>query len=205
MLFLSNNTVLRALTARHNIAYSVKYMTSSLLENQFFEVLDFLIEEKNQYTKEDRVLIYVMSIKLADKLSKFLNCLVLHWDVEDKESVITKFCSQNSTVLVCTSVLSADFDYSSVRVVIHFQSAYSIIDFAQKSDRVDRDNQLAKSIVFISSSSILSTERDFEAQKAFKLIYLAEKVCQRRVLNAELDDQHMTECQKDSQALCDLC
>ena len=78
MLFLSNNTVLQALTARHNIAYSVKHMTSSLLENQFFEVLDFLIEEKNQYTKEDRILIYVMSIKLANELSKFLNCLVLH-------------------------------------------------------------------------------------------------------------------------------
>lgn len=152
-------------------------MTSSLLENQFSEVLDFLIEEKNQYTKEDRVLIYVMSIKLADELSKFLNCLVLHRDVEDKESVITKFRSQNSTVLVCTSVLSAGFDYSSVQAVIHFQSAYSIIDFAQKSGRADRDNQLAKSIVFISSSSILSTERDSEAQKAFKLTYLAEKVC----------------------------
>ncbi len=95
-------------------------MTSSLLENQFSEVLDFLIEEKNQYTKEDRVLIYVMSIKLADELSKFLNCLVLHRDVEDKESVITKFRSQNSTVLVCTSVLSAGFDYSSVQAVIHF-------------------------------------------------------------------------------------
>jgi len=93
MLFLSNNIVLRALTARHNIAYSVKRMTSSLLENQFSEVLNFLIEEKNQYTKEDRVLIYVMSIKLADELSQFLNCLILHRDVEDKESVITKFHS----------------------------------------------------------------------------------------------------------------
>ena len=56
MLFLSNNTVFQALTARHNIAYSVKCMMSSLLENQFSEVLDFLIEEKNQYIKEDRVL-----------------------------------------------------------------------------------------------------------------------------------------------------
>jgi len=138
-------------------------MTSSLLENQFSEVLDFLIEEKNQYTKEDKVLIYVMSIKLADELSKFLNYLVLHRDVEDKKSVITKFRSQNSTVLICTSVLSAGFDYSFVQAVIHFQSAYSIIDFAQESDRVNRDNQLAKSIVFISSSLILFTERDSEA------------------------------------------
>ena len=146
-----------------------------------------------------------MSIKLANELSKFLNYLVLHWDVEDKESVITKFRSQNSTVLVCTSVLSADFDYSSVQAVIHFQNAYSIIDFAQKSGRVDRDNQLAKSIVFISSFSILSTEWDSEAQKAFKLTYLAEKVCWRRVLNAELDDQHMTECQINQQALYNLC
>jgi len=78
MLFLSNNIVLRALTARHNIAYSVKRMTFFLLENQFSKVLDFLIEEKNQYIKEDKVLIYVMSIKLANELSKFLNCLILH-------------------------------------------------------------------------------------------------------------------------------
>ena len=59
--------------------------------------------------------------------------------------------------------------------------------------------------MFISSAFFLFTERDSEAQKAFKLTYLTEKVCRRRVLNAELDDQHMTECQKDSQALCDLC
>jgi superfamily II DNA/RNA helicase len=97
-------------------------------------VLDFLLEEKNQYIKDDRVLIYVMSISLANQLSKYLSCQVLHQDVEDKESVLTKFRSQNNSVLVCTSVLSADFDYSSVRTVIHFQSAYSIIDFAQESD-----------------------------------------------------------------------
>jgi superfamily II DNA helicase RecQ len=118
-----------------------------------------------------------MSISVANHLSKYLNCQVLHRDVEDKESVLTKFRLQNSSVLVCTSVLSAGFDYSFIRAVIHFQSAYSIIDFAQESDRADRDNQLAKSIVFISSSSILSTERDSEAQKAFKLTYLIEKVC----------------------------
>jgi len=85
-------------------------------------------------------------------------------------------------------VLSAGFDYSFIRAVIHFQSAYSIIDFAQESDRAGRDNQSAKSVVFISSAFFLFTERDSEAQKAFKLTYLAEKVCRRRVLNAELDD-----------------
>jgi len=106
---------------------------------------------------------------------------------------------------VCTSVLSAGFDYRAVRAVIHFQSAYSIINFAQESDRAGRDNQLVKSVVFISSSVFSFTERDSEAQKAFKLTYLAEKVCRRRVLNAELDDRHMTECQKNEQALCDLC
>ncbi len=81
MLFLSNNVVLRALTVRHNIAYSVKQMTSSVLEEQFSEVLDFLLEEKNQYTKDDRVLIYVMSIALAERLSEYLRCQVLHRNV----------------------------------------------------------------------------------------------------------------------------
>ena len=177
MLFLSNNLVLRASTARHNIAYSVKRMMSSTLQEQCSEVLDFLIEEKNQYTQDDRVLIYVMSISVANYLSKFLNCQVLHRNVEDKESVLKKFRSSNSSVLVCTAVLSAGFDYHSVRAVIHFQSSYSIIDFAQETGRAGRDNQLAKSIVFISSSSILSTERDSEEHKAFKLTYFAEKVC----------------------------
>jgi len=134
MLFISNNVVIQASTVLHNIAYSVKCMTLSSLQKQFSEVLDFLLEEKNQYTKDDRVLIYVMSISLANQLSKYLSCQVLHRDIEDKESVLTKFRSQNSSVLVCTSVLSVDFDYSFVRAVIYFQNAYSIIDFAQESD-----------------------------------------------------------------------
>ncbi len=74
ILFLSNNVVLRALTVRHNIAYSVKQITSFTLEEQFFEVLNFLFEEKNQYIKDDRVLIYVMSIAIAERLSKYLYC-----------------------------------------------------------------------------------------------------------------------------------
>ena len=74
MLFLSNNVVLRALTVRHNIAYLVKQITSFTLEEQFFEVLNFLFEEKNQYIKDDRVLIYVMSIAIAERLSKYLYC-----------------------------------------------------------------------------------------------------------------------------------
>ncbi len=49
-------------------------MTSFALEEQFSEVLDFLLEEKNQYTKDDRVLIYVMSIALAERLSEYLHC-----------------------------------------------------------------------------------------------------------------------------------
>ncbi len=81
MLFLLNNVVLWALTVRHNIAYSVKQMTLSALEEQFSEVLNFLLEEKNQYTKDDRVLIYVMSIALAERLSEYLYCQVLHRNV----------------------------------------------------------------------------------------------------------------------------
>ncbi len=74
MLFLLNNVILRALTVRHNIAYLVKQITSFTLEEQFFEVLNFLFEEKNQYIKDDRVLIYVMSIAIAERLSKYLYC-----------------------------------------------------------------------------------------------------------------------------------
>ena len=130
MLFLLNNVIIRASTVRHNIAYSVKQMTSSVLEEQFSEVLNFLLEEKNHYIKDNRVLIYVMNIALAERLSEYLHCQVLHRNVQNKESVLTKFHSHNSLVLMCTSVLSADFDYNFIRAVIHFQSAYFIINFA---------------------------------------------------------------------------
>jgi len=50
----------------------------SLLQEQFSEVFNFLLEEKNQYLKDDRVLIYMMSISLANQLNKYLSCQVLH-------------------------------------------------------------------------------------------------------------------------------
>jgi superfamily II DNA/RNA helicase len=81
-----------------------------------------------------------------------LNCLILHWDVEDKESVITKFHSQNSTVLVCTSVLSANFDYSFVLAVIHFQS-----DWQRDSSVHDVDYE--------SFDSILCSNRSQKSQE----------------------------------------
>ncbi len=49
-------------------------MTSSVLEEQFSEVLNFLLEEKNHYIKDNRVLIYVMNIALAERLSEYLHC-----------------------------------------------------------------------------------------------------------------------------------
>ncbi len=59
----------------------MKQITSFILEEQFFEVLNFLLKEKNQYIKNDRVLIYVMSIALAERLSEYLYCQVLHRNV----------------------------------------------------------------------------------------------------------------------------
>ena len=77
---------------------------------------------------------------------------MLHRNTENKKEVLKQFCTHNSIILVCTSLLSAEFNYKSIRVVTHFQAVYSLVDFAQESERASRDNEFSKLIVFTSSA-----------------------------------------------------
>jgi superfamily II DNA helicase RecQ len=49
------------------------------------------------------------------------------------------------------SVLSASFDYTYVRLVIHVNKLLSLVDFAQESSRAGRDRKEAYSLVLLSS------------------------------------------------------
>ena len=202
-IMIQQNTVIRAQTVRHNISYRVSYFESMREESQFSELQSTLISFIKTFSAQDRVLIYMMSKASAERLRTFLNCAIYHSDSTHKSETLSDFIAGKELILVTTSALSVGFDYSSIRLVVHFLSSFSLIDFIQESGRAGRDSTNAVALTFTTASQCKVYQSDNEERRYFKE-YLSESVCRRRVINRVLNNIITDEC-LTSQALCDLC
>ena len=129
-MILTKNTVLRTSTIRNNISYRVKVFPKEVRgeDERFEEVLKTLIDLRADFEVSDRVIIFVMDTNTARNLSKYLGCKYYASNIEEKEKVIDSFISFDR-ILVATSALGEGFNYSSIRVIIHYISSFSFIDF----------------------------------------------------------------------------
>ncbi|KAI9748290.1 MAG: hypothetical protein M4579_007265, partial [Chaenotheca gracillima] len=208
MMFLQNNFLIRGSTSRDTIRYSLQYFKKSSVKDQMEEIQDLLLAYKASpaFTEgQDKILIFVQQINIANKLSDFLECEAYHGQLtaEEKEEALSDFVKEGGEdLLVCTSALSAGFDHPHIRLTIHLYSAWSLVDFVQETGRLSRDEQLADSII-LTTRQQMTGEASSQDQALFKQ-YMGEQVCRRRLLASEMDMVTIEACSSD-QELCDLC
>jgi len=106
--------------------------------------------------------------------------------------------------------LQEGFDYSSIRLVVYKDIAYSFLGFLQGSSRRGRDNRPSKSIFFynLSNSRLLSTTSSsstiLEIDSSLVFTYLRETTCRRRQINLYLNSELVDE-YSNLEARCNLC
>ena len=203
-MILTKNVVLRTFTVRDNIPYRIKVFSKNIKkENERFEkVLKTLIDLIIDFEISDRIIIFVMNTNTARKLSEYLNYKYYASNVENKEKIINSFIFFDR-IIVATSALGEGFDYSSIRVVIHYISSFSFIDFQQQTGRAERDQKHSISLTLIMNNELKYNDRDDNFKTLYKE-YLNESIYKRRIINRVFDNEINDTC-ITNQNPCDLC
>ena len=202
---LHNNIILRSSTVRDNISYHIQLFKSKQEDDRFLELLQICYDFISKFdNSNDRIIIYVMSSKLAQELDEFLSSPYYfgRMSIEDKNKNINLFIS-SERIIITTSALGEGFDYSSIRVIIHYLSVFSIIDFQQQTGRAGRDLKNSISLILTTSYEMKINDNDDEYKRLFKE-YLLKSICRRRVIDRVFDNNVIDSC-LSSQSLCDLC
>ena len=103
------------------------------------------------------------------------------------------------------SALSAGFDYTHVRLVIHINEPDSLVDFAQESGRAGRDGKEAYSVVLLPPRWVSQVASAIEAEKGVLHRYLQGQECRRTCLSTYLDlESQLRQCVTGEDVVCDV-
>ncbi|CCG85037.1 protein of unknown function, partial [Taphrina deformans PYCC 5710] len=152
---LTRLNLIRSSTRRPAIEYSIRRLQTS--STSFLTSLSALIPDvwgKSERDGSDQAMLFVRSRKTAEQLAGLLSCQCYHSGTEDKAHAINAWkAGLRGPFIVGTSGLGTGLDYASVRLVVHVEEPYSLIDFAQESGRAGRDGQKAESLIVLLAGS----------------------------------------------------
>ncbi|KAK9364317.1 P-loop containing nucleoside triphosphate hydrolase protein, partial [Lipomyces kononenkoae] len=140
-------------TMRANIIYEVSWVQSVLIEETLRESVAGFIRNA---TPEDRCLVFCMSVAAVERLFRCftpdIDGLYFYHgklDVDQKAAILTKWLTGGYKLLFCTSAFGVGIDYGDVRLVIHYDGIWNLLNFVQESGRAGRNNKAARSLVLL--------------------------------------------------------
>jgi superfamily II DNA helicase RecQ len=145
-------------TTRPNIHYIVRF--SRHTDNCLPDLLaDIERESETLGASTARAIVYCRSHKEAEQVGRALNCGVYHSGLKNgrKMDAFNRWAIGGSGVskfISATSGLGVGIDIPSVRLVYHFRESQDFLGFVQESGRAGRDGLLAKSKVFLDTTSL---------------------------------------------------
>jgi superfamily II DNA helicase RecQ/predicted RNA binding protein with dsRBD fold (UPF0201 family) len=217
-LLLDDLSVIRADCLRPNISYKARPYKSNKEEDKIKEIQEYInsFKAREFLSLEDKIIIFCPSINNIILVADTLNCSKYYSSLstEEKQSTLTSFFTSKEeyyNILVTSSSLEEGLDYSSIRLVIYKDIAYSFLGFLQGSSRGGRDNKPSTSMFFYNSSQVqknssssTSTRSLLEQDKFLVSQYLLEVTCRRRQISLYLDNKPRLNC-SNIESPCDLC
>jgi superfamily II DNA helicase RecQ len=94
---------------------------------------------------------------------------------QKKELLRTWLAFSGQPYIVAIFTLSAGFDYTYIRLVIHINKPLSLIDFAQESSRAGRDGKKAYSLVLLSPTWKLQVIKNTAVKRRALYYYLLDQ------------------------------
>ncbi len=96
---------------------------------------------------EEKIVMYCNSVRKMKKLTKALDCESYYHHVKQKDEKLKRFQDDEKRVIVTTSALRLRIDIFDIQVIIHVNELRSLMNYAQKSERVKRDELSSQTIV----------------------------------------------------------
>src|ERR1039457_6760916 len=133
---LFNLSIIRSDYYRLNISYRAKAYISNKEEERVLEIEEYInsFKVKEFLTLEDKIIIFYPNIKDINLVVITLNCSKYYSSLskEDKESTLNNFFNSKDkffSILATSSSLEEGLDYSSIRLVVYKDIAYSFLGF----------------------------------------------------------------------------
>jgi superfamily II DNA helicase RecQ len=143
-----------------------------------------------------------------------LKCNYYHASLDaDNRSGVLKAWLQRGGLITATSSLGTGVDYPEIVRVLHVDTPYSAIDFAQESGRAGREGQLVDAVILVESPRQKAPALDIPVDHSWHALDEAAiqefinprlGACRRSILSLFLDGQSVT-CTQAQAANCDLC
>ena len=156
------------------------------------------------------MIVYCNTVKKSKQLEKLLYCSMYHHHVAQKSKKLKEFISDVNCVMMTTSSLRLKLNVSNIRVIIHVNRLRNLLNYTQKSGRVERDESLSKIVIIkqIKRSHVISETSAENAKQILMQRLMSEKKkdrCRRMILNEYMNEEmNRVECQS-REAKCDVC
>ena len=214
----------RDVTVRSNIQYSVVHLKgggaaygAQRREQQQGKdngTLIWLRQRQGQLVQTGgKMVIYCKSVSKVKKLAEALGCPAYFSQQEGKEQLLQGLVAGHYPVVVATSALGMGIDIADIRVVVHVDPPWSLLDYAQESGRAGRDGKSSQAIILLSRqvqesrmghiNSGIGEEEDAQETQLIQQ-YMEDRQCRRVVLDWYLDGLERVACNKQEEA-CDFC
>ena len=143
-----------------------------------------------------------------DELAKSIGCDTLHADksAEEREASFNSWVRGTNKFMVCSSLLGCGVDIEGVKLVLHFGTPWSILDFAQESGQAGWSGNPSQSVVFARTDELepIGNEDPYGAKLMHKWARDNSQCC-RLLLSSFLDGRRVTCMALKGAVLCDLC
>ncbi|KAH0551482.1 hypothetical protein GP486_007302 [Trichoglossum hirsutum] len=136
------------ITSRHNITYTVQQHDAKDIKQQ----VKVIISDRLQQYAEDnsRIIVYGGQVENCKQLAEKLGCKAYYADSEDKTSALQNWLDGKKQVIVATNALGLGIDVPNIRLVLHAEPSFDLLNYSQESGHAGRDGKPSKAIVLIS-------------------------------------------------------
>lgn len=203
--------IIRARTDKLNISYRVRQLsrTGPTLETA---VTQEVVQATGRLQSGEKGIVYCRSKAKAECVAQQLGCRFFHsgLDDSDKESALQGWISAKGGTrwIVATTGLGTGIDIQGVRIIVHSEAPYGLVDFLQQTGRAGRGaGDIAESITVLSPArlSLAAGATDIEVLNQEGLAgFITTKDC-RRLRLGEFFDGAGRSCSDLSAVLCDNC
>jgi superfamily II DNA helicase RecQ len=193
--------IFRDRTSRHNIAYVVRRCQWEDVDSIVKEIVQRYIGNE----VEGRVIVYGGGVEHCKELAlaEMLECEAYFAKAGKKTEALQRWVDRETRVIVGTNALGLGIDVADVRLVVHVEVGYDLMNYGQESGRAGRDGRRSEAIVLLAEDRIMSKYKDTDHRLMWE--YMLTEGCRRVKLDQFLDGNLDTvECVEGQEA-CDNC
>ena len=202
-LWSEKTTIIYVRNVRQNISYWVTVVSDQTLTN----VLEILVHKQQHQEKKSFIFICFIS----DVNDVILVLKIISYTVQlfrsEQSRIHSDFNSGVINTAVVITVFESEMNIDDFILIVHYQSAFNLIELQQQISRADQQNQSAVFVLlfFKFNHSSMKSSQNKALNHVTLRNYITIIFCWQKSLSKYFDTVSSQQCLKMKSAACDLC